>query len=81
MSLTASEFLQTCLAVPTLLLLLIPTGYAVAYITDIAAFRVQSATEQLLWSVSLSLPTGLVLANIPARYLSRFGTLSSFSAC
>ncbi len=78
MTLTLSELLQSCAATLAILLLVIPTGFVLGWFSDVLNFRLRSATEQLLWSVTLSLPTGLVIANILGRYLPRYGTLSVF---
>ncbi len=70
MNLTVSSLLQSCLATLVYLLLTTPAGYGLARVANVCGFRDKSRTEQCLWSVVLSLPLVLVVANVGGRYFS-----------
>ncbi len=78
MNLTFSVFLQTCLAAPVLLLLVLPCGFLLGWASNVMQFRIRSAIEQTLWSVTLSLPASLFIACVLARLIPPWATLTLF---
>ena len=70
MPFAAPEIVQTYWAVPVGALYFVAPGYLLAGMTDFFEFRRRSWPEQLMWSVALSTPLSLVLAQLLGRHLA-----------
>jgi hypothetical protein len=61
-------------------LFLLAPGYLAARLSNIKQMRERSASEQLLWSISLSIPLALLLAELLGRILPSAAVISVFLA-
>lgn len=77
MSLTASQLIDTLLAIPAFVPATVCTGYLVAWLSDFHAFRTRSLVERLFWS----LPLSFAVTTITADLIGHFFSLSAVVMC
>ncbi len=78
MPFAAPEIVQTYWAIPVGALYFVAPGYLLASATDFFGFRRRSRRERILWSVALSTPLSLVLAQLLGREIGSAKTLGCF---
>jgi hypothetical protein len=77
---TLIELLQSIVCAIAFAIILLPPGYLAARFSNLNGFRKRSAAEQTLWSVALSLPLAILLAELLGRVLAPSGVLAIFFA-
>jgi len=77
---TLIELTQSVLCTAAFAIFLLPPGYLAARLLNFRQMRTRSAAEQLLWSLVLSIPLALVLAELLGRVLSGPIVLTLFIA-
>ena len=77
---TLIDLLQSVLCTAVFGIFLLPPGYLAARFFNVKQMRERSGAEQLLWSVALSIPLALVLAELLGRVLTPAGVLRVFFA-
>jgi hypothetical protein len=78
---TASQLLQSALAVPAFAPVMLCPGYAAAWITNLHAFRSRSVVERLCWSLPLSIAVSGISAYLIARFASLDAAVGFFFLC
>jgi hypothetical protein len=59
---------ESLLAAPALALYLLPPGFVVGSVANVAGFRGRSAGEKLMWSLVLSIPIATMIAVLGGRF-------------
>lgn len=80
MTYTFTDLLRSILGTVAFPIFSFAPGYLVAWLTDLFRFRTRCLPERILWSIALSLPLSLALANLAGRHLSASHTLHCFEA-
>lgn len=78
MSLAVPEILQTYWAIPVGTIFFLAPGYLLGVTSGFFDFNNRSGREQALWSVAMSTPTSLVLAELLGRTIGTRWTLGCF---
>jgi hypothetical protein len=79
-SITATQILESLLAIPAFLPATLCTGYLVAWFTNLLGFRQRSLVERLFWSVPLSIGISTIAAVLIAWFLSLTAVVVFFLA-
>lgn len=78
---TATEAIETLLAIPAFLPLMVCTGYLTAWFTNLHDFRRRSFIERIFWSVPLSIAVSTIGAVLIGRFLSLAAATTFFVVC
>ena len=77
---TLIDLMQSALCTAAFAIFLLPPGYLAARLFNLKNMRAHSGAEQLLWSVALSIPLALVLAELLGRVQKPAAVLGVFFA-
>jgi len=77
---TLIDLLQSMSCTTVFAIFLLPPGYVAARLLNLKEMRERSGAEQLLWSIALSIPLAIVLAELLGRVLPFAAILGVFLA-